>query len=410
MADTPAAPAFPMERDARCPFDPPPPLLDLQRSEPISRVRIWNGSEPWLVTRHEDIRAVLSHPAISSDTDNPGYPHQSAAIQARRKRAKSFFTSDGPVEHDEPRRVLARDFTARRMQALREHIQGITDKLIDDMLAGPKPVDLVEAFALPVPSLMICELLGVPYAEQDSFHRLTKAFVDRASTPEDTVAATDQLLDLLGGLLDQKVTQPADDLLSRLAQDQLKPGIRSRDELAKMALLLLTAGHETSANMIALGTAALLTHPEQLEKVRASDDPELIASTVEELLRYLTVVHSGLRRVAGADMEIGGQLIREGEGIICAIDTANRDAAAFVTDGTLPADDLDVTRPARHHLAFSFGVHQCLGQQLARVELQVVFSTLFRRIPTLALAQPLDETDFKDDMSIYGAHSLLVTW
>lgn len=410
MADPTAAPEFPMEREARCPFDPPPELRDLQQSAPITRVRIWNGSEPWLVTRHEDIRAVLSHPAISSDTDNPGYPHQSAAIQARRQRAKSFFTSDGPVEHDEPRRVLARDFTARRMQALQQHIQGITDRLIDEMLAGPKPVDLVEAFALPVPSLMICELLGVPYSAQDDFHGLTKAFVDRASTPEDTVAATDQLLGLLGGLLDEKVTEPADDLLSRLAQDQLKPGIRTRDELAKMALLLLTAGHETSANMIALGTAALLAHPEQLEKVRDSDDPALIASTVEELLRYLTVVHSGLRRVAGEDMEIGGQLIRKGEGLILPVDIANRDPEAFETDGTLPADEVDVTRPARHHLAFSFGVHQCLGQQLARVELQVVFSTLFRRIPTLALAQPLDETDFKNDMSIYGAHSLLVTW
>ncbi|MFF3493254.1 cytochrome P450 [Streptomyces sp. NPDC002795] len=410
MADTPAAPAFPMERDARCPFDPPPALRGVQESGPVTRVRIWNGGEPWLVTRHEDIRAVLSHPAISSDTDNPDFPHQSAAIQARRQRAKSFFNSDGPVEHDEPRRVLARDFTARRMQALSDRIQGITDTLIDDMLAGPKPVDLVEAFALPVPSLMICELLGVPFSEQAGFHRLTTAFVDRSSTPEDTVAATDQLLELLGGLLEKKVTEPADDLLSRLAQEQLKPGIRSRDELAKMALLLLTAGHETSANMIALGTAALLTHPEQLEKVRTADDPALIADTVEELLRYLTVVHSGLRRVAGADMEIGGQLIRKGEGIVCAIDAANRDAAAFETDGTLPADDLDITRPARHHLAFSFGVHQCLGQQLARVELQVVFGTLFRRIPTLALAQPLSDIDFKNDMSIYGAHSLLVTW
>ncbi|MEU3607634.1 cytochrome P450 [Streptomyces sp. NPDC035033] len=409
MADSTAAPSFPMERAARCPFDPPPALRERQRTEPIGRVRIWDGSEPWLVTRHEDIRAVLSHPAISSDTDNPGYPHQSAAIQARRKRAKSFFTSDGSVEHDEPRRVLARDFTAKRTQALKGHIQEVVDRLIDDMLAGPKPVDLVEAFALPVPSLMICELLGVPYAEQESFHGLTKAFVDRASTPEDTLAAADTMLALLGDLIEKKVTEPADDLLSRLAQEQLKPGVRTRDELAKMALLLLTAGHETSANMIALGTAALLTHPEQLAKVR-DGDAALVAGAVEELLRYLTVVHSGLRRVAGEDMEIGGQLIRKGEGIILSADAGNRDPDAFETASTLPADELDVTRPARHHLAFSFGVHQCLGQQLARVELQVVFGTLFRRIPTLALAQPLDEVPFKHDMSIYGAHSLLVTW
>ncbi|MFB7999283.1 cytochrome P450 [Streptomyces sp. NPDC056002] len=410
MADTTEMQTFPMERAARCPFDPPPALGERQNDAPISRVRIWDGSEPWLVTRYEDIRAVLSHPAISSDTDNPGYPQTSAAIAARRRRAKSILNSDGPVEHDEPRRVLARDFTARRMQSLRDHIQTVVDKLIDDILAGPKPVDLVEALALPVPTLMICEQLGVPYTEHERFHRLTKAFVDQASTPADTVAAAEEMLDLLGGLMEKKVEEPADDLLSRLAQEQLKPGIRDREELARMALLLLTAGHDTSANMIALGTAALLTHPDQLEKVRDSDDPALIGNTVEELLRYLTVIHSGLRRVAGEDMEIGGQLIRKGEGIICPIDAGNRDASAFETEETLPVDDLDVTRPTRHHLAFGFGVHQCLGQQLARVELQVVFSTLFSRIPTLALAEPLDKINFKNDASIYGAHSLLVTW
>ncbi|MFI8792097.1 cytochrome P450 [Streptomyces sp. NPDC055105] len=409
MAEATELPEYPMDRAARCPFDPPPALVAL-RQEPIRRVRIWDGSEPWLVTRYEDIRAVLSHPAISSDTDHPNFPHQSDAIRARRQRAKSFFTSDGPVEHDEPRRVLVGDFTARRMKALGEHIDEIVGKLIDDMLAGPKPVDLVEALALPVPTLMICELLGVPYGEHERFHRLTKAFVDRASTPADTVAATEELLDMLGSLLEKKVEEPADDLLSRLAQEQLKAGVRDREELARMALLLLTAGHETSANMIALGTAVLLTNPEQLAKVRGSDDPALVANAVEELLRHLTVVHSGLRRVAGADMEIDGQVIRAGEGIICSVDSGNRDAAAFENDSTLPADDLDVTRPARHHLAFGFGVHQCLGQQLARVELQSVFGALFRRIPSLALAEPLDGVPFKHDMSIYGAHSLLVTW
>ncbi len=177
MLDTTEATAFPMHRDvARCPFDPPATLAEWRREGALRRVRIWDGSEPWLVTRHEDIRAVLSHSAISADTDNPGYPHSSAAIRARRARAKTFFQMDGPA-HDDPRRVLARDFTAKRMQALREHIQEIVDALITELLAGPKPVDLVEAFALPVPSLMICELLGVPYADHDVFQRLSKVFV-----------------------------------------------------------------------------------------------------------------------------------------------------------------------------------------------------------------------------------------
>ncbi|WP_172651726.1 cytochrome P450 [Rhodococcus opacus] len=410
MLDTTEAPVFPMQRDvARCPFDPPAPLAEWRREGALRRVRIWDGSEPWLVTRHEDIRAVLSHPTISADTDNPGYPHSSAAIKARRARAKTFFQMDGP-EHDDPRRILARDFTAKRMQALRDRIQQIVDSLIDELLAGPKPVDLVEAFALPVPSLMICELLGVPYTDHDLFQRLSKVFVAKTSSPEQTTAAAEELIGFIAGLVDAKSADPGDDVLSRLAVEQLNPGLMTREEVARMGLLLLTAGHETSANMIALGTAALLGRPDQVELLRTSEDPALLAGAVEELLRYLTIVHSGLRRVATQDMEIAGTIIRQGEGVILSLDSGNRDTSAFPGDTAEGPDALDITRQARHHLAFGFGVHQCLGQQLARVELQVVFGTLFRRIPTLALAEPLDEVAFKHDMSIYGVHRLMVTW
>ncbi|MFC4784003.1 cytochrome P450 [Nocardioides sp. MAHUQ-72] len=411
MLHTGDAPSYPMPRDAaRCPFDPPAELAEIRDGEGIRRVQIWDGSRPWLVTRHADIRAVLSHPAISADIDNEGYPHQSAAIRARRSRAKTFFTADGVEEHDEPRRVLAREFTAKRMQSLREVIQEVTDRAIDEMLAGDKPADLVEKLALPVPTVMICDLLGAPDVDHARVQDLTKVFVAASSTPADTTAAAEELLDLIGGLLDEKAQAPGDDLLSRLATEQLVPGLRSREELSRMGLLLLTAGHETSANMIALGTAALLTNPDQLALIRDAEDPAVAAGAVEELLRYLTIVHSGLRRVAVEDLEVGGTTIRRGEGVILALGSGNRDAAAFADEEHTDPDRLDLTRPARHHLAFGFGVHQCLGQQLARVELQVVFSTLFRRVPTLALAQPLADVPFKTDMSIYGAHELLVTW
>lgn len=402
--------AYPMTRDAaRCPFDPSAELADIRNGEGIRRVRIWDGSEPWLITRHADIRAVLSSPAISADSDNPAYPHNTAAIKARRSRAKTFHTSDGPA-HDEPRRVLTRDFTAKRMQALREVIQEVTDEAIDAMLAGEKPADLVEKLALPVPSLMICELLGVPYAEHDRFQELSRIFVASSSAPEDTTAAAEELLALIGELADSKVEAPGEDTLSRLVTEQLVPGHLTREEVARIGLVLLTAGHETSANMIALGTATLLSNPDQLALLREADDPAVVAGAVEELLRYLTIVHSGLRRVAIADLEVDGTLIRKGEGIILALSSGNRDAAAFATEEHPDPDAFDIARPARHHLAFGFGVHQCLGQQLARVELQVVFSTLFRRIPTLALAEPLAELPFKTDMSIYGMHRLPVTW
>ena len=172
-----------------------------------------------------------------------------------------------------------------------------------------------------------------------------------------------------------------------------------------MAQLLLVAGHETTANMIALGTLALIEHPDQLARVRESEDPKLIASTVEELLRYLNIVHSGRRRVAVADIEIGGVTIRAGEGLVLANDIGNRDPDVFADP-----DSLDVGRNPRQHIAFGFGVHQCLGQPLARVELQVVYSTLYRRLPTLRLAAKLEEIPFKHDGLVYGVYELPVTW
>ena len=396
-------PEFPLAR-GRCPFDPPPELGRIQREEPVTRVRLWDGSTPWLVTRYDDVRQVLADPRISADSDHPGYPAQSAGMRARRRRAKAFISMDDP-EHAEQRRLLQPSFMVKKMQALRPRIQAIVDDLIDEMLAGPKPADLVAAFALPLPSLVICELLGVPYADRAFFHRVSRVLVSRDTTPDDALAATEELLAYLGDLVDQKNADPGEDLISRLAVGQLRTGAMTREQIASMGQLLLVAGHETTANMIALGTVALLQHPEQLAELRDAEDPQLIVNAVEELLRYLTITHSGRRRVAREDVEVGGRLIRAGEGVIAAGDIANRDATAF------PApDDLDLHRKARHHVAFGYGVHQCLGQPLARVELQVVYGTLYRRVPTLALARPIEELRFKHDMAVYGVHELPVTW
>lgn len=403
MATIPAStiPEYPMARASGCPFDPPPALRTLA---PVSRIRLWDGSTPWLITRHADTRAILTDPRVSADARRAGYPHTSAGGRARRTRGSTFITMDDP-DHARLRRMVTGTFAIRRVEALRPSIQRIVDELIDALLAGPRPVDLVQAFALPVPSLVICQLLGVPYADHEFFQRRTRVLVSRDQPVERVIAAQDELIEYLDAVIANKLAEPADDLLSTLAGERVATGELSRRDAALMAMLLVAAGHETTANMIALGTLALLEHPDQLAALRDADDPALIAGAVEELLRYLTITHSGRRRIALQDIEIDGQTIHAGDGIVLAGDAANRDEDAFSD-----ADRLDVHRDARGHLAFGFGVHACLGQPLARVELQVVYGTLYRRIPGMRLAVALEQIPFKHDSNVYGVYELPVTF
>ncbi|MEV0068557.1 cytochrome P450 [Amycolatopsis sp. NPDC050768] len=395
-------PEFPMARAAGCPFDPPPRARELQEAGPLARVRLWDGSTPWLVTRYADQRALLADARVSADITRPGYP--SPAPLPPGGSAISFILMDNP-EHARLRRMVTAPFTVRRIEALRPAVQKIVDDSLDAMLAGPNPVDLVEAFALPVPSLVICELLGVPYRDHDFFQANSKVIIKRDADPAERAAGHRALLGYLDELVGEKLAHRQDDLLSGLA-DRVEAGELTRAEAAQMGVLLLIAGHETTANMIALGTLTLLRHPEQLALVREAGDPAVIAGAVEELLRYLTITHNGRRRVAIEDIEIAGETIRAGEGLIMANDIANRDESVFPDP-----DGLDVRRPdSRRHVAFGFGVHQCLGQPLARVELQVVYNTLYRRVPTLALAAGFDEIPFKHNGSVYGVYELPVTW
>ncbi|MEU2210565.1 cytochrome P450 [Streptomyces hygroscopicus] len=395
------APEFPMARAAGCPFDPPPALRDRQQEGPLSRVRLWDGSTPWLVTRYADQRALLADPRVSADITRPGYPLQSPLPPGG--SGVSFILKDDP-EHARLRRMVTAPFAIKRVEAMRPGVQKIVDDLIDDLLAGPKPVDLVDAFALPVPSLVICQLLGVPYADHDFFQTNSKVIINLDVTPEQRSAAHGNLIGYLNDLMGEKIADPVDDLLSGLAT-RVTAGELSREEAAQMGVLLLIAGHETTANMIALGTLALFEHPDQLALLRDTDDPALVSSAVEELLRYLHITHNGRRRVATEDIEIAGEVIRAGEGLILANDIANRDPEVFAEP-----DRLDIRRDARRHVAFGFGVHQCLGQPLARMELQVVYGTLYRRIPTLRPATELERIPFKHDGSVYGVYELPVTW
>lgn len=395
---------FPAPRAAGCPFDPPPALQALREQTRLARVKLSTGATPWLVTRHEDQRALLLDPRVSSDVTRPGYPSPVVMTSETRGAPISFILMDDP-EHARLRRMVTASFMIKRVEAMRPGVQKVVDDLLDDLLAGPKPVDLVEAFALPVPSLVICQLLGVPYADHDFFQDNSKVLINRDVSAEERFAASGRLFEYLDNLIGEKMANPADDLLSGLVE-RIASGELTRNDAAQMGVLMLIAGHETTANMIALGTLALLEHPDQLELLRTSSgDPGVVASAVEELLRYLHITHNGRRRVALEDIEIAGETIRAGEGIILANDIANRDPAVFADP-----DRLDLTRDARRHVAFGFGVHQCLGQPLARMELQVVYSTLYQRIPTLKLATTLDQIPFKHDGSVYGVYELPITW
>jgi len=402
-AQAEAVPDYPFPRDSACPFAPPPELRRLHAEKPISQVRLWDGTTHWLVTRYDDQKALYGDQRLSVDVTKPGFPYLNEAFRNSVVNAPpSFLNMDDP-DHARIRRMVTAPFAIKRIEALRPTVQKMTDDLIDAMLAGPKPVDLVEAFSLALPSLVICALLGVPYEDHDFFQENSSVGLRRDVTPEEVRASSGALFKYLEGRLDAKVANHGEDLLSDIAA-RMHAGDLSRLEASMLGVLLLGAGHETSANMIALGVLALLEHPDQLAIIRDTDDPKVVANAAEELLRYLTVVHSGQRRLALEDIEVGGQTIRAGEGIIIPGATGNWEADHFPDP-----DRLDVTRDARRHMAFGFGIHQCLGQPLARLELQIAYRTLFRRIPGLRLAIELEKVPFKDGI-VYGVHELPVTW
>jgi len=398
-------PDYPMGRAAGCPFAPPPEVMELGAARPLSRVRIWDGSTPWLITGYQEVRTLFSDSRVSVDDRRPGFPHwNEGMLSTVHKRPRSVFTADGE-EHTRFRRMLSKPFTFKRVEGLRPAIRQITDEHIDAMLAGPRPGDIVTALALPVPSLVISQLLGVPYEDAEMFQHHASIGLARDATGADTVKGAVNLNKYLAELVEAKMENPAEDAVSDLAE-RVKAGELSVKEAAQLGTGLLIAGHETTANMIGLGVLALLEYPEQAAVLRDTDDPKVVANAVEELLRYLSIIQNGQRRIAAEDIEIAGETIRAGEGIIIDLAPANWDANAFAEPERLYLH----RSGAGQHVAFGYGRHQCVGQQLARAELQIVFHTLLRRIPTLELAVPIEDVPLKHDRLAYGVYELPVTW
>ncbi|PZG18229.1 cytochrome P450 [Nonomuraea aridisoli] len=390
---------MPTTRQAGCPFDPPKELTQAREQSPISRFTFPDGHQGWVVTGYDLVRSILADQRFSSRRElmrhHPLIDY--GDIEVPPAPPGEFLLMDEP-QHSRYRRPLVGKFTVRRMRLLTERVEQITADHLDAMEQAGPPADLVTAFAKPIPAMVICELLGVPYEDRAVFQENIDKFMSGETSDEELVAAYTATQQYLAELVAAKRANPTDDVLSDLTDGDL-----TDEELKGMSLVLLAGGLDTTTNMLALGTFALLRNPAQLAALRA--EPALADQAVEELLRYLTIAKTG-QRVALEDVEVGGQTIKAGTTVVLSYNTANRDPERFPDPHVL-----DLRRRAGGHVAFGHGIHQCLGQQLARVEMRVAFSALFGRFPTLRLAVPADEVALRPETAdIYGVKSLPVTW
>jgi cytochrome P450 len=390
-------PVYPFDRTEQT--GPPAEYRDLRRSAPMIKVRIWDGSCAWLASRAAECQVLLSDPRFSADNTLPGYPGPNESMTRVRELYPTFVTMDNP-DHDYFRRMLTREFTVKRVEGLRDQVRDILAGLYDELYASPGPADFIDTVALALPSTIICQLLGVPYADRKLFQDLTRVMSSGHSTEEDARSATEQLCEgYLRELIRAKArSDQGEDILSRLVREQQL----TEDQIVALGRLLIVAGHDTTANMLGLTAFSLLTMPDLVPGLRTGQFT--IAATVEELLRFWNIDNYGLRRVALEDVEVGGVTVRAGEGVIAAIHSADRDESAHQCPDAVRPDREHV----RRHLAFGFGIHQCLGQNLARVELQESIALFLARTPALELAQPADSLVFEGHMFNLGIEKMLV--
>jgi len=403
MTDVDVSPVPPVHM-RRNGFDPTPELRDIRESTGVRTVVNAFGMQVYLVTRHDDIKAVLSDHDRFSNRRPPGFvlPGVPPVSQDEQSNAQAGnLLGLDPPEHQRLRRMLTAEFTIRRINRLQPRIVEIVDQHLDAMEAAGPPIDLVRNFALPIPSLVICELLGVPYDDRDDFQRRSARQLDLSVPIPERLELQRQGREYMHTLVDRTRREPGDDILGMLVRehgDEL-----TDDELVGIASLLLIAGHETTSNMLGLGTLALLRHPDQLAAVR--DDPDAVVPAVEELLRWLSIVHNTIPRITTTEVEVAGVRIPAGQLVLASLPSGNRDPQFLDSP-----EVLDIRRGAPGHLAFGHGVHHCLGAPLARMEMRIAFPALLRRFPRLALAEDFEDVQFRSFHFIYGLRSMQVTW
>ncbi|MGW7353387.1 cytochrome P450 [Streptomyces sp. Z26] len=397
------APVVPSKRT--CPFDPAEEYARLREEEPISPITFKiapNDPNGWLVTRHDYVRQILSDNRFSHRNElcahliEPPFPIEK--YEPEPSAPGSFVRMDKP-EHTKYRTHLAGHFTVRKIREYEPTLAVLIDEVLDELATKERPVDLIKEFAEVIPARSVCSMMGVPPDMVADMSKHFHAIFTLEFSMEEFVFHMEEVQKLLVQLVEKRIEEPLDDIFSHL----LASGDLTVDEIANMAWIIIGGALDTTPNMLGLSTFALLEHPEELARLRA--DPELAEGSVEELLRYLTVSQFGASRAALEDVEIGGVTIKKGQTVVLSLPAANRDPDFFKD-----ADHLDVTRSARKHVAFGFGIHQCLGQHLARATLRIGLTKLFDRFPTLRLAVDASEVPLRERAMHYGANSLLVTW
>ncbi|MFF3263271.1 cytochrome P450 [Streptomyces sp. NPDC002932] len=395
----------PVTREAAAPLDPPAEYTGLRENQPIVRVRFPNGSTGWLVTRFEEGSQVFTDPRLSARRPRHDTPEGEVSEAGEDAPFDAGFVMMDEPEHGAYRRLLTARFTPKAVQnKLQPYLDRIIDEHLDAIAAGPETFDFVQAMALPIPCLVICELLGVPYEDRDGFHEATVDLMDMAKSREERDKGAHWLIDYITRLVaDKRRTGATDGILAELInKTDGEDAALTEKQLIGLGVLLLFAGHDTTAAMMGLSTLTLLTHHEQRERMLAH--PEKTGTTVEELMRYLTIVQFGLGRVAKEDLELAGAQVKKGDLVVVAMNAANRDPRAFQDP-----DTLDIDRRMARHMGFGYGVHACLGQNVARAELRTVLPKLFQRFPNLRLATPLEEVPMDFTGTNYGVRKLMVT-
>jgi cytochrome P450 len=391
-------PTFPFDTPPH--LDADPKLAWLRRWDPVPKVRLVPGGEAYLVTRYDDVKRVYAEPVFSrAEATKPDTP----VLRPVRQNPYLLISMD-PPEHTRLRRLVARAFTKRGVERMRPRVQRIADELIDAMMSQGPPADFVAAFAAPLPAMVISEQVGAPSGD----HVRLREWMDTAlsitsHTPDEIRAAGERMMAYLGELIAAKRADPADDLLSELIATHDEGDRLSEPELLFTTYIMLIGGYETTAGLLANSILTLRRHPDQWALLR--DKPELIPNAVEEILRYVPIAKASMERVATEDVTLSGVPVPAGSVLIPLQYSGNRDEA--LTDDP---NRFDVARAACPHLAFGHGTHHCLGAQLARLELQIAYATLLRRLPELRPAEPDATLRWKQGMITRGPVALPVTW